>query len=67
MSCIQEAFADKSVFITGATGFLGKLIVEKILRSCDEVKTIYILIRQKRNSEFFIVVPMQSHQFYISI
>lgn len=31
----------------GATGFLGKVLVEKLLRSCTTIKRVYILIRKK--------------------
>jgi fatty acyl-CoA reductase len=33
-SAIGKFFDGKSVFITGATGFVGKQIIEKLLRSC---------------------------------
>lgn len=29
---IQEFFADSNVFLTGATGFIGQMLIEKILR-----------------------------------
>ena len=45
---VSEFFRGKTVFLTGATGFLGKSIIEKLLYSCD-VKQIYCLIREKRN------------------
>jgi alcohol-forming fatty acyl-CoA reductase len=45
---IEEAFASRSVFITGATGFLGKVLVEKLLRSCKKIDTIYVLMREKK-------------------
>lgn len=44
---MQEFYAGQTVFLTGATGFLGKLLMEKLLRSCD-VKKIYILMRMKK-------------------
>lgn len=47
-SAIQEFFKNKSIFITGATGFLGKTLIEKLLRSCNELNKIYILIRHKK-------------------
>lgn len=31
----------------GATGFVGKVLVEKLLRSCGGVKNVYITIRNK--------------------
>ena len=33
-SAIAEYFKGKCIFITGATGFIGKQLVEKIVRSC---------------------------------
>ncbi|KAK9879060.1 hypothetical protein WA026_003875 [Henosepilachna vigintioctopunctata] len=47
-SNIAEYFDGKTVFLTGATGFLGKLILEKILRACKSVKAVYILVRSKK-------------------
>lgn len=46
-SPIQKFYQDTTIFVTGATGFLGKQLIEKILRSCD-VKKIYILLRKKK-------------------
>ena len=42
------------MFITGVTGFLAKVVLEKILRSCPDVGKIYIMVRPKRNMK-----PMQ--------
>ncbi|KAF2881904.1 hypothetical protein ILUMI_24285 [Ignelater luminosus] len=47
-SNIQRFFEGSTVFITGATGFLGRLILEKLLRTCTGIKTIYILVREKK-------------------
>ncbi|CAF1208333.1 unnamed protein product [Rotaria sordida] len=49
-SAISRFFNGKSVFITGATGFIGKQIIEKLLRSCPGIDNIYILIRSKRGA-----------------
>nr|XP_015645723.1 alcohol-forming fatty acyl-CoA reductase isoform X2 [Oryza sativa Japonica Group] len=38
-------FKDKSILITGSTGFLGKIFVEKILRIQPDVKKIFLLVR----------------------
>ena len=43
---ISKFYEDKTVFITGATGFMGKVLVEKLLRS-TKVRKIYLLIRHK--------------------
>lgn len=48
-SDIQNYFAGSTVFVTGATGFLGRLLVEKLLRSCHDLKKIYILVRTKKD------------------
>ncbi|XP_053621926.1 putative fatty acyl-CoA reductase CG5065 [Plodia interpunctella] len=45
---VREYYADKTIFITGATGFVGKVLIEKILYSCPEVKKIYLLMRPKK-------------------
>ena len=45
---IIEFYKDKSIFITGATGFLGKALIEKLLRSCFHLGKIYLLVRGKK-------------------
>jgi len=48
MSClIEDFFADKCIFITGSTGFLGKVLLYKLLSSCSRISTIYVLIRSR--------------------
>lgn len=48
MAGIREFFVGKTVFLTGVTGLVGKLVLEKLLRSCNEVERIYVLVRGKR-------------------
>lgn len=45
---VPELFIGKTVFLTGGTGFIGKVLIEKLLRSCSGVKKIYVLIRERR-------------------
>lgn len=45
---VPEFYAGKSIFITGATGFMGKVLIEKLLRSCPNLNKIYLLMRPKR-------------------
>ncbi|XP_026483587.2 putative fatty acyl-CoA reductase CG5065 [Vanessa tameamea] len=45
---VAEFYKDKSVFITGATGFLGKALIEKLLRACPGITNIYLLTRPKK-------------------
>jgi len=48
-SDIEGFYAGKTIFITGGTGFLGKVLLEKLLRSCPRVKRVYLLVRSKKN------------------
>lgn len=46
-SRIPDFYGGQKVLVTGVTGFLGKAVVEKLLRSCPNVETIYVLLRPK--------------------
>lgn len=46
---LDAFFAETVILLTGATGFLGKALLEKLLRSCPRVATIFILIRPKKS------------------
>lgn len=48
LNSVQEFFKDKSIFITGGSGFMGKVLIEKLLYSCPDLKEIIILMRPKR-------------------
>jgi thioester reductase-like protein len=48
MNPIEDFFNNSTVLISGPTGFLGSVLVEKLLR-CFEVKKIFMLIRSKNN------------------
>lgn len=43
---ICSFYKDTNILITGGTGFLGKILIEKLLRSTD-VSTVYLLIRAR--------------------
>ena len=51
LSDIPGFYRDRSIFITGATGFMGKVLVEKLLRCCPGIKFIYLLMRPKRGRD----------------
>ncbi|KAF4517875.1 hypothetical protein B566_EDAN001829, partial [Ephemera danica] len=46
-----EFYRGRCVLITGATGFLGKVLVEKLLRTCPDVGHVFLLLRPKRGRE----------------
>lgn len=45
---IADYFRGSVVLVTGGTGFVGKALLEKLLRSCPGIDTIYVLMRPKR-------------------
>ncbi|KAK1120200.1 hypothetical protein K0M31_012570 [Melipona bicolor] len=46
---IEGFYANTGILVTGATGFLGKGILEKLMRVCPSIASIFILIRPKKN------------------
>lgn len=48
---IQEFYKGRTVLITGATGFCGKSLLEKLIRSCADVRKIYLLMRPKKDED----------------
>ncbi|CAF0886506.1 unnamed protein product [Adineta ricciae] len=48
-SAIATFFSNKTIFVTGATGFVGKCLLEKLVRSCPDIDRIHVLIRGKHN------------------
>lgn len=48
LQLITEFYAGKDVFMTGGTGFMGKVLIEKLLRSCPDVGTIHLLVRGRK-------------------
>ncbi|XP_053685653.1 fatty acyl-CoA reductase wat-like [Sabethes cyaneus] len=47
-SRVLEFYRDSTVLITGASGFVGQVLLEKIFRTL-EVRKVYVMIRSKRN------------------
>ncbi|XP_071441027.1 putative fatty acyl-CoA reductase CG5065 [Hetaerina americana] len=48
---VEEMFVGRTVFVTGGTGFMGKVLVEKILRMCPGVHRILLLVRPKKGKQ----------------
>ena len=45
---IVDFYKGKTIFITGATGFVAKVVLEKIMRCAPEFKRIYLMVRPKK-------------------
>ena len=58
-SAIGDFYTKRSVFISGATGFMGKVLVEKLLRSCPGVKSLYLLMRPSANGKKDVACRLQ--------
>lgn len=41
----------KIFFTTGGTGFMGKILLEKLVRSLPKLKNIYLLMRPKKGKK----------------
>ncbi|XP_058835278.1 fatty acyl-CoA reductase 1-like [Topomyia yanbarensis] len=45
---IPEMFVGVDVFITGGSGFMGKVLIEKLLRSCPGIGQVFVLLRPRK-------------------
>ena len=46
-SNILECFQNAHVLVTGGTGFMGQVLMEKLLRTC-QIEKLYAIIRPKK-------------------
>jgi fatty acyl-CoA reductase len=47
---VKAAFSGATLFITGASGYVGSVVLEQLLRFSPDVTRIYLLIRGKRGN-----------------
>ncbi|XP_066593582.1 putative fatty acyl-CoA reductase CG5065 [Prorops nasuta] len=45
---IPEWFRKRNVLVTGGTGFMGKVLVSKLLLSCPDLGNVFLLVREKK-------------------
>jgi len=46
---LVEFYRGKNIFLTGTTGFVGKVVLEKLLRAIPDFDTIYVMVRPKKS------------------
>lgn len=46
---VRQHLRGKTILLTGGTGFLGKVVVERLLRVAPEIERIHLLIRETRD------------------
>ena len=46
---VKGFYRGKNILITGCTGFLAKVILEKLFRSCPDVGKIFVMVRPKKD------------------
>lgn len=46
---VCQAFAGRTVLLTGVTGFVGSLVLEQLLRTCPDVHKVFVIARQKHS------------------
>jgi fatty acyl-CoA reductase len=51
MAGIVKFFEGQNIFVTGGSGFLGKVLLEKLLRACPDVGNIFVLVRPKKGKD----------------
>ena len=48
---ISDYYRGKTILVTGPTGFIGKVLIWKLLQSCSDIDHIFILLRPKYNMD----------------
>lgn len=46
---VKEFYEGKTIFLTGTTGFVGKVVLEKLIRDLPNFRKLFVMIRAKKN------------------
>lgn len=49
---IRTGFSGRSIFMTGGTGFVGKVVLYKILKEFPDIRCVYLLMRGKKSRRY---------------
>ncbi|XP_024226959.1 putative fatty acyl-CoA reductase CG5065 [Bombus impatiens] len=49
VASVSAWFQGRNVFVTGGSGFMGKVLIYKLLLSCHDLGNIYVLVRKKKD------------------
>ncbi|XP_052119591.1 fatty acyl-CoA reductase 1-like isoform X2 [Frankliniella occidentalis] len=47
---VADFYKGRNVFITGGSGFVGRMVIEQLLRTCPDIGTIYLVMRAKKGT-----------------
>jgi len=56
---MQQFYAGLVIFITGGSGFLGKLLLLKLLQPCPDIGGIIMCLGKKRGQRLFDISQAQ--------
>ena len=45
---MKQFYEGKTIFLTGTTGFVGKVVLEKIIRCLPNFKKLFVMVRDKK-------------------
>lgn len=65
---VKGFYADKNIFLTGGSGFVGVSYIEKVLRTLPDVGNIYVLLRPRKGQgvqERLETIKSNSVTFYL--
>eukprot|EP00884_Botryococcus_braunii_P012030 jgi/Botrbrau1/20828/Bobra.0156s0053.1 len=48
---VTSAYRDRVILITGVSGYVGSLVLEQLLRLCNDVEKVYVIIRPKQGRD----------------